>query len=238
MESIRITAVDTTMPEDASRYTLHPDAYALRNFWDPLMRALACFFFLEVPFAIAYHPEKTIGMPASLILGCFFAPIMHAVQAWKRAVAKQPLFSAGDKYVYAIDYIGLIPMLDVAVTFFRAFRLPNGTLIYDLPAVRLHYTSERLLWDLVSFFPFDIIMALYAAHHHPYVSFVRLPRVLSLYTVWYKRGYNFSVGADTPMSVAIIRLLLITAIITHVFACVWWYIGSHHMLDVRYLSSL
>ena len=69
MESIRITAVDTTMPEDASRYVLHPEAYVLRNFWDPLMRALACFFFLEIPFAIAYRPEKTIGMPASLILG-------------------------------------------------------------------------------------------------------------------------------------------------------------------------
>lgn len=68
MESIQITAVDTTMPEDASRYVFHPDAYVLRNFWDPLMRVLACFFFLEVPFAIAYHPEKAIGTAAPLLL--------------------------------------------------------------------------------------------------------------------------------------------------------------------------
>ena len=160
------------------------------------------------------------------------------VQPGTRAVQTSFAFPAGSQYVFAVDYTGLIPLLDVAVTYFRAFRLANGTLIYDLQAIRLHYTSDRLLWDLASFAPLDIIMAAYAVHHHPYVSFVRLPRMLSLYSVWYKRGLNFSVGAESSMSVAILRLLIFTAVITHVFACVWWYIGSWHMLDVRLLSSV
>lgn len=140
---------------------------------------------------------------------------------------------AGEQYVRSMELIGIVPVLDIFLTFFRAYYLPNGTLIYDLPSIRLHYTATRLLLDLLAFFPFDVMMTLYSAHHHPYVGFVRLPRMLGVYTTWYMRGYTLAVKADTPMSVAIIRLLFITAVITHMFACVWWYIGSHHMLDVR-----
>lgn len=61
MQSVRIAVVDTTMPEDAPLYILHPEAYLLRNVWDPMIRALALIFFLEVPFAISYHPEHSMG---------------------------------------------------------------------------------------------------------------------------------------------------------------------------------
>lgn len=62
MLSIRITTIDTTMPEDCSPYVVHPDAYFLRNFFDPAVRLVAAVYFLEVPFAIAFHPEHSIGM--------------------------------------------------------------------------------------------------------------------------------------------------------------------------------
>lgn len=138
--------------------------------------------------------------------------------------------------MFTTEYVGLIPILDILVTFFRAYYLPNGTMIYDPQAIRLHYTSDRLLLDLVSFFPFDVVLALFAAAHHPFAGFIRIPRMLSLYSVWYKRGYTFDLGANPSMALAIGRLLIITALITHLFACVWWYIGSFHMLTVRFLT--
>jgi hypothetical protein len=68
MASIRILNIDTTLPDDASRYVLHPNAYVLRRFWDPLQRLLAVFFFLEVPFTISFHTEYTLGAPAAAAL--------------------------------------------------------------------------------------------------------------------------------------------------------------------------
>jgi hypothetical protein len=134
--------------------------------------------------------------------------------------------------------IGVVPILDIFVTFFRAFFLPNGTLVYNLMEIRIYYISRRLLTDLVAFFPLDVIMSVYAAASHPYFGFIRLPRMLAVYTVWYKRGYSFNLGAEASMTSAILRLLAITAAITHLFACVWFFIGTSHMLDVRYnLSS-
>lgn len=65
MQSVHIHTVDTSLPEDASRYVMHPKAYVLRNFWDPLIRLLAIMFFLEVPFTIAFHPEHSIGASCS-----------------------------------------------------------------------------------------------------------------------------------------------------------------------------
>jgi hypothetical protein len=59
--SIRIVAVDTTLPEDASRYVLHPNALVLRKLWDPLVRFISVCFFLEVPFGIAFHVDHTVG---------------------------------------------------------------------------------------------------------------------------------------------------------------------------------
>jgi hypothetical protein len=66
MGSIHISTIDTTMPDDASPYVLHPNAFLLRSFWDPLQRFLAIAYFLEVPFGIAFHPEHSVGMHANL----------------------------------------------------------------------------------------------------------------------------------------------------------------------------
>jgi hypothetical protein len=68
MASIRISTIDTTLPDDASRYVLHPNIYVLRRFWDPLQRLLAVFFFLEVPFTISFHTEYTLGAPHAALL--------------------------------------------------------------------------------------------------------------------------------------------------------------------------
>ena len=67
MQSVHIHTVDTALPEDVSRYVIHPKAYILRNFWDPLIRLLAIMFFLEVPFTIAFHPEHSIGTSLHLV---------------------------------------------------------------------------------------------------------------------------------------------------------------------------
>jgi hypothetical protein len=65
MKSIHISDMDTTIPDNASRYVLHPNAYMLRNVWDPLQRLLAILYFLEVPFSISFHPERSFGAPAA-----------------------------------------------------------------------------------------------------------------------------------------------------------------------------
>jgi hypothetical protein len=70
-----------------------------------------------------------------------------------------------------------------------------------------------------------------------YAGFIRIPRMLSLYTVWFVRGHSFKIGADASMVAAILQLLVITAAITHIFACVWWFIGSIHMINVRSILS-
>lgn len=41
------------LPEGAPKYIVHPD-WALPHYWDQLMVALACFYFWELPFAIAF----------------------------------------------------------------------------------------------------------------------------------------------------------------------------------------
>jgi hypothetical protein len=66
IQSVRISAVDTSLPEDASPYVIHPEAYLLRNFWDPLLRFLALGLFMEVPFMIAFHPEIAMGVPFAI----------------------------------------------------------------------------------------------------------------------------------------------------------------------------
>jgi hypothetical protein len=136
--------------------------------------------------------------------------------------------------MHALQYMQLIQLLDIFPTFFRAFYLPNGTLIYDLTEIRLHYTAHRLLWDLIAFVPFDFILSMYAATHHRFAGFIRVPRMLAVYTVWFKRGHRFKFGSDSSMASAILRLMACIAVITHIFACIWWLIGSVHMLDVRF----
>jgi hypothetical protein len=66
MTSVRVVNVDTEMPDDASRYVLHPNSYVLRILWDPLQRILALLFFLEIPFSISFHPEFKLGATAAV----------------------------------------------------------------------------------------------------------------------------------------------------------------------------
>lgn len=85
MQTVRITAVDTTMPDDAPRYILHPEAYLLRNVWDPFIRVLAVLLFLEVPFAISFHPEASLGTlflkAPFAIRYCAFPCYLHLMSA-------------------------------------------------------------------------------------------------------------------------------------------------------------
>jgi hypothetical protein len=144
---------------------------------------------------------------------------------------------AGLRYSIALECLQVVQLLDIFLTFYRATYLPNGTLIYTFRDIRLHYTADRFQWDFVAFFPFDFILNMYDATTHRFAGFLRVPRMLSLYTVWFKRGFKLKLGADVSMASAIFQLLAITAIITHIFACTWWFIGSIHMIDVRFTLS-
>jgi hypothetical protein len=133
--------------------------------------------------------------------------------------------------MYIMIGVGVLLMVDIVLTFFRATYLSNGTLVYDLPSLRTRYIATRLLSDLIAFFPLDLLLMLYGVADHKHAQWIRLPRMYAVYATWHLRGYTFSLGSNTSMATSILRLLVITAVITHIFACIWYYIGTIHMVQ-------
>jgi hypothetical protein len=152
LATIAISAPRPTLPSDAKWFIIHPAAWPLR-LWDWFVLIIAFFFFLEVPWNIAFLCVNHIGHNYGLA-------------------------------VYLIE--GLL-VVDIVLTCCRAFYSANGTIVYTPAAIRRAYFADRFPLDVVSAVPLTTILWLYGDMTHPAAPWLRLPRVLCMYSVWYRR---------------------------------------------------
>lgn len=132
----------------------------------------------------------------------------------------------GAAYFWCILAFEIALVLDVALTFCRAYYADSGLLISRPRYIRSAYMSSAFYLDVLSRAPFDLILRAYGAAHHQGAAWLRLPRVLSAYALSRKPGYHASARKAASMLGAIFRLLGLTALVTHFYGCVWWLIGT------------
>jgi Ion transport protein len=123
---------------------------------------------------------------------------------------------------------------DIVVTFCRAIHADSGALIARPATIRTMYLSSGFYLDILSRVPLDLVLHLYGASDHIYAAWLRLPRLIAPYALMRKRGIHSSSQKTDSMLIAILRLLSLTALVTHFYACVWWLIGTQHLAATEF----
>lgn len=112
------------------------------------------------------------------------------------------------------------------VNVFRAFYNEEGVLIYNLKAIRVHYINGSFFLDLVAAMPFKVLVQINGNVNHAYASWLRLPKMLRIYRMLQLYRQMGRSVAHTSVSKRILQLLPLVLGLTHVYGCIWWYIGT------------
>lgn len=108
----------------------------------------------------------------------------------------------------------------------RAFYNEKGLLVYNLKAIRVRYISSSFFVDLVAAMPFSTLVSLNGSARPGYVSWLRLPKMLRIYRML--RLYK-EIGRSmkrTHVAMGILRMMPLILGLTHLYGCIWWYIGT------------
>eukprot|EP00193_Tetraselmis_chui_P001208 CAMPEP_0177752394 /NCGR_PEP_ID=MMETSP0491_2-20121128/898_1 /TAXON_ID=63592 /ORGANISM="Tetraselmis chuii, Strain PLY429" /LENGTH=613 /DNA_ID=CAMNT_0019267599 /DNA_START=302 /DNA_END=2139 /DNA_ORIENTATION=- len=126
-----------------------------------------------------------------------------------------------DLVVWVVDFFFL---LDVVVSFCTPITV-NGHVITNRSAIATRYISFHFWVDLSAAIPFDRIGEL-AAPGNPYVSllaFTRVLRIRRLFMLQDKLEKTISINYE---GVVICKLLTMVAVLAHMEACLFWFIGA------------
>eukprot|EP00892_Ulva_mutabilis_P004253 jgi/Ulvmu1/219/UM001_0223.1 len=117
-------------------------------------------------------------------------------------------------------------IVDMVVNVFRAFYNEQGVLIYNLKSIRVHYISGSFFVDLVAAMPFQVLVQINGNVNFGYASWLRLPKMLRIYRMLQLYRQMGRSVAHTSISMRILQLLPLILGLTHVYGCIWWYIGT------------
>jgi hypothetical protein len=93
----------------------------------------------------------------------------------------------GHEYELAIHVLESLLLVDIVLTCCRAFYSANGAIVYNAASIRSTYFANRFALDVLASFPLTVILWVYGVLDHPAAPWLRLPRILCMYSVWYKR---------------------------------------------------
>lgn len=166
---------------------------------------------------------------------CIPQHISFSSNHWQLSNCRSP--AAGPLYDIGNQILEALLIADMFVNVSRAFYDDNGILVYNLKAIRVHYINSSFFLDLIAAMPFSNIVGWNGNANHGYVSWLRLPKMLRIYRMLrLYRELGKSV-ARTSVSMGILRLMPLILGLTHIYGCIWWYIGtvgrdlSHSQID-------
>jgi potassium channel len=158
------------------------------------------------------------------------------------AFTDYPPHFSGLTYEVCNQMLEILLIIDMIINVSRAFYNNQGVLVYDLRAIRVRYISDSFFLDLVAAIPFKVLVQLNGSVNEGYASWLRLPKMLRIYRLFrlYQK-FQKSV-AQASVTVGVLRLIPLILSLTHVYACIWWYIGTvgqpHTLEDLVALGSL
>lgn len=129
-------------------------------------------------------------------------------------------------YVIGNQILEALLFLDMFVHISRAFFNEDGVLVYNLKAIRVRYISSSFFLDLIAALPYSHLVSLNGSVNYGYASWLRLPKMLRMYRLlrWYKQLSRSIERTSTIMG--ILRLMPLLLGLTHLYGCIWWYIGT------------
>eukprot|EP01084_Bolivina_argentea_P118737 210621_1 len=152
-----------------------------------------------------------------------------------------PYFLAFDLSVNIETGMGIVVLImdillciDILITFRTAFYDEyDPLLLITCPvAIASQYVKFWFWFDLITSFPFDLIIGANSAGYHHYAKILRLIRVIRIFRiVKVLRILSFS-NAGARYSPALIykfticKIIFAMAFISHLFACLWWAVGT------------
>lgn len=116
--------------------------------------------------------------------------------------------------------------VDMFVNISRGFYNDNGVLVYNLRSIRVRYINSSFFLDLVAAMPFSILVSLNGSTNDGYVSWLRLPKMLRIYRMLRLYRELGRAVARTSVPMGILRLMPLILGLTHLYGCIWWYIGT------------
>eukprot|EP00892_Ulva_mutabilis_P004198 jgi/Ulvmu1/214/UM001_0218.1 len=142
------------------------------------------------------------------------------------SIAFQSASRTGLYYWVGNQVLEALLIVDMFVNISRAFYNEQGILIYDLKAIRVRYISSFFFVDLVAAMPFSNLVAFNGNAEAGYVSWLRLPKMLRIYRMLRLYKEMGRSVAPTSVSMGILRLMPLILGLTHIYGCIWWYIGT------------
>lgn len=129
-------------------------------------------------------------------------------------------------YEIANQLLEAVLILDMIVNAFRAFYNEQGVLVYNLKAIRVRYINGSFFLDLVAAMPFKVLVQINGNVNFGYASWLRLPKMMRIYRVLQLYKEMGRSVAHTRVSMRILQLLPLILGLTHLYGCIWWYIGT------------
>jgi len=183
---------------DAHWLVLLPGNFWLKQ-WKKLILLMVLYNVCEVPFHIAFRPED------------------HAL---------------GQRYTALNMVADSLVFTDIVLNFLTAYKNKKSVLVYDLSKIRRHYLGSSFPVHFMVAFPVDHIIwivFILAGHNRPNhtIAWMRTPKLLRFWELYESQKSSASDTKADTIEGGVRRLGPMLLLISHLLACIWWYIGAH-----------
>ncbi|GMH42769.1 hypothetical protein BSKO_10688 [Bryopsis sp. KO-2023] len=138
----------------------------------------------------------------------------------------------GTTYFIVSNIFDCLLIVDMIMNFFRAYLNKKSVIVTSYRRIARHYLASKFLMDFIAACPLDLLVMVAGASHE-YTTWMRIFKLLRLHRLltWYKKKES-DANADSVFA----RIKLLAPIIfgiSHIMACVWWYIGTIHLWSTK-----